>query len=109
MSGVTLSASIKATSVLAVFLVFFVTGTGFAQEPKEAEYPLGKVQFTISCSAEAQQEFNRAVALLHHMTYPLAKTAFEGVAELDSQCAMAHWGVAMTLFQTALAHPARPG
>ena len=107
MSGVTLSASIKATSVLAVFLVFFVTGTGFAQEPKEAEYPLGKVQFTISCSAEAQQEFNRAVALLHHMTYPLAKTAFEGVAELDSQCAMAHWGVAMTLFQPLW--PTRPG
>jgi len=107
MSDLALSTRVKGSSVLAVFLVLSVTGTGLAQEPKETEYPLGKVQFPISCSDEAQQEFNRAVALLHHMTYPLAKTAFERVAELDPKCAMAHWGVAMTLFQPLW--PTRPG
>ncbi len=51
-------------------------------------------------------EFNRAVALLHHMTYPQAREAFEQVAKTDPNCAMAHWGVAMTLFQPLW--PTRP-
>src|SRR5947207_4259439 len=33
-----------------------------------AGHKLGKVNFSVSCSEEAQTEFNRAVALLHHMT-----------------------------------------
>ncbi len=68
---------------------------------------LGKVSFPISCSAPAQIEFNRAVALLHHMTYPQARAAFEEVARTDPKCAMAHWGIAMTLFQPLW--PTRPG
>lgn len=68
---------------------------------------LGTVDFPVTCSERAQVEFNRAVALLHHMTYPQAREAFQQVAETDPQCAMAHWGVAMTLFQPLW--PTRPG
>ncbi len=68
---------------------------------------LGSVDFPVSCSRPAQVEFNRAAALLHHMTYPQAREAFEHVAALDPHCAMAHWGVAMTLFQPLW--PTRPG
>ena len=71
-----------------------------------AGHALGKVNFPISCSPEAQAEFNRAVALLHHMTYPQARAAFEQVAKTDPKCAMAHWGIAMTLFQPLW--PTRP-
>lgn len=78
--------------------------TGQAQHSGRA---LGKVDFPITCSAEAQGEFNRAVALLHHMTYPQAREAFERVATTDRRCAMAHWGIAMTLFQPLW--PTRPG
>jgi tetratricopeptide (TPR) repeat protein len=67
---------------------------------------LGTVNFPVSCSRQAQVEFNRAVALLHHMTYPQAREAFEHVATTDPQCAMAHWGIAMTLFQPLW--PTRP-
>ncbi len=67
----------------------------------------GDVDFPISCSGSAQAEFNGAVALLHHMTYPQARAAFERVAKIDPQCAMAHWGIAMTLFQPLW--PTRPG
>ena len=66
---------------------------------------LGKVEFPISCG-QVQTEFNRAVAWLHHMTYPQARSAFEEAAKLDPQCAMAHWGIAMTLFQPLW--PTRP-
>jgi tetratricopeptide (TPR) repeat protein len=67
---------------------------------------LGKVDFPVTCSPEARTEFNHAVALLHHMTYPQAREAFEHVAAVDPRCAMAHWGVAMTLFQPLW--PTRP-
>ncbi len=73
---------------------------------QHAGHSLGKVDFPVSCSQAAQVEFNRAVALLHHMTYPQARKAFQDVAVTDPRCAMAHWGVAMTLFQPLW--PTRP-
>jgi tetratricopeptide (TPR) repeat protein len=75
-----------------------------AQE--HAGHALGRVDFPTTCSKEAQAEFQRAVALLHHMTYPQAREAFARVATVDPRCAMAHWGVAMTLFQPLW--PTRP-
>ena len=65
------------------------------------------VDFPISCSPAAQAEFDRGIALLHHMTYPGAREAFQAVARIDPRCAMAHWGIAMTLFQPLW--PTRPG
>ena len=78
-----------------------------AHIPQHAGHELGKVDFPISCSDTALAEFNGAIALLHHMTYPQARKAFEGVAATDPACAMAHWGIAMTLFQPLW--PTRPG
>lgn len=71
------------------------------------DHVLGVVDLPISCSGPAQVEFNRALALLHHMSYPEARSAFRQVARIDPQCAMAYWGVAMTLFQPLW--PTRPG
>jgi len=56
---------------------------------------LGAVSFPISCAPEVQNEFNRAVALLHSFAYTAADSAFRSVAEQDPHCAMAHWGIAM--------------
>ncbi len=77
-----------------------------AQEDAHAGHALGTVEFPVSCSAPAQVEFNRAAALLHHMTYPQAGVAFQRVADMDPGCAMAHWGIATTLFQPLW--PTRP-
>lgn len=109
MNDVTIATRIITDKIWAVFLLLVLSwaSAGQAQGQKEPDYSIGKVQFPISCSVDAQQEFNRAVALLHHMTYPQARIAFEHVAELDPQCAMAHWGIAMTLFQPLW--PTRPG
>ena len=78
-----------------------------SQTPRSQQAPLGTVDFAISCSAQSQSAFNRAVALLHHMTYPQARDAFDAIARSEPRCAMAHWGVAMTLFQPLW--PTRPG
>jgi tetratricopeptide (TPR) repeat protein len=75
-----------------------------AQEAREAS--LGRVDFGVSCAPAVRADFDRAVALLHHMTYPVAYAAFEGVAETDPECAIAYWGMAVTLFQPLW--PTRP-
>jgi tetratricopeptide (TPR) repeat protein len=74
---------------------------------QHAGHPLGTVEFPNSCSEQAQGELKRAVALLHHMTYPQAREAFTQVAAIDPKCAMAQWGIAVTLFQPLW--PTRPG
>jgi tetratricopeptide (TPR) repeat protein len=89
-----------------------VSLTGCADETKHevsqhAGHPLGTVNFPVTCTEQAQVEFNRAVALLHHMTYPQAREAFEQITVTDPRCAMAQWGIAMTLFQPLW--PTRPG
>lgn len=66
----------------------------------------GTAHFRISCNEAAQAEFDRSVTLLHHMTYPEALAGFRRVSQIDPDCAMAHWGVAMTLFQPLW--PTRP-
>ncbi len=73
----------------------------------EGDHELGTVDFGVSCGAEVQGDFDRAVALMHHMMYVESRAAFEDIAERAPSCAMAHWGIAMTLFQPLW--PSRPG
>lgn len=75
------------------------------REVREDRGPeLGVVDFPISCNAEAQRQFETGVAQLHHMMYEQARSYFQAAAEADPDCAMAHWGIAMTHFQP-LWHP----
>ncbi len=96
---------------LGIALIIVLVGSlaALAQDPGRQHRgdSMGVVDFPITGTADAQKEFNRAVALLHHMSYPQARAAFERVATIDPGCAMAHWGVAMTLFQPLW--PTRPG
>ena len=57
---------------------------------------LGKVQFPTSCSHAAQQEFDRALAMLHSFWFPQTTRAFEAVVQTDPDCAIGHWGIAMS-------------
>ena len=57
---------------------------------------LGAVRFPTSCTADAQPHLERGIALLHHMTYLASKRAFLEATTVDSECAIAYWGAAMT-------------
>lgn len=94
----------SAIACAAILLSVLITRDGRAQE--HSPHSLGTIDFRISCSDRAQQSFNHAMALLHHMTYPQAREAFERIAAAEPDCAMAHWGIAMTLFQPLW--PTRP-
>lgn len=93
------------SAILTAALLGSITASGHGQQ--HDGHPLGVVDFPVSCTAEAQEAFNHAAALLHHMTYPQAHEAFQKVAVMDPACAMAHWGIATTLFQPLW--PTRPG
>ncbi|PAP75955.1 hypothetical protein [Rubrivirga marina] len=92
---------------LVSLVALLVAGGASAQDSAEAGAPLGEVLFPVSCTDGGQRAFDQGLLLLHHMTYPLAREAFGRAAEIDPDCAMAHWGVAMTLFQPLW--PTRPG
>jgi hypothetical protein len=56
---------------------------------------LGQVDFPVSCTAPAQAQFNRGVAILHSFYYPAALKAFSEVTRIDPGCVMGYWGMAM--------------
>ncbi len=68
---------------------------------------LGQVNFPVSCNAAAQQEFTRAVAMQHSFWYQRAEKAFAAVAQKETSCAMAYWGIAMSRFCQLWGRPSR--
>ena len=66
---------------------------------------LGVVNFKISCNAQAQKQFNRAVAWLHSFEYEEAEKAFTAVTKIDPKCSMGYWGIAMSNFHPLWAPP----
>jgi tetratricopeptide (TPR) repeat protein len=66
---------------------------------------LGTVHFPTSCTESVQKSFERGVALLHSFWYEEAQKQFEQVAQEDPHCAMAHWGVSMSLWHQLWNHP----
>jgi hypothetical protein len=103
-----LNTSVLITTLLSSLLA---VSSGYAQEhehsdPMPADAKLGAVSFEISCKAELQPGFNRAIALLHSFWHSEAQREFERVAAEDPNCAMAYWGVAMSHFHLGLSWPA---
>jgi hypothetical protein len=66
---------------------------------------LGTVHFPTSCTESVQKSFERGVALLHSFWYEEAQKQFEQVAQEDPHCAMAHWGISMSIWHQLWNHP----
>lgn len=94
----------KRIEFLLLTLLFGLYSLSFAQQTPATMEALGEVDFLVSCSPATRAQFNRGVALLHHMTYEAAQAEFEAAAATDPDCVMAHWGVAMSFI-----HPLWPG
>jgi len=59
---------------------------------------LGTVSFPTSCTPAVQKQFERSVAMLHSFWYEESEKNFREVASTDPSCAIAYWGVAMSLY-----------
>src|SRR5947207_9298325 len=74
-------------------------GFGLAQPAlaQANDQKLGKVHFETSCKPEAQKHFDRAMLYQHSFWYRASQMAFEDVLKADPECAMAYWGIALSL------------
>ncbi|HSU04203.1 MAG TPA: hypothetical protein VLI93_01400 [Acetobacteraceae bacterium] len=91
-----LLAALLITTSLASTAVVAQNALPNGQPPSSGELTLGEVHFPVSCTIQAQDQFNRAVATLHSFWYEEAVKAFTDIAKTDPDCAMAYWGVAMS-------------
>jgi tetratricopeptide (TPR) repeat protein len=84
--------------VLGAWILIMVAGSSIAQEHQHAAVgeKLGQVHLRTSCNAAAQQQFDRAVALLHSFQFSHAIEGFNATLKADSSCAMAFWGIALS-------------
>ena len=57
----------------------------------------GEVSFSLACNYKTKETFDLAVSLLHSFEYEEAERAFVKVIDTDPDCAMAYWGVAMSI------------
>jgi hypothetical protein len=93
--------------LLAAFLSHPLPATAQEAQPHkhDSSEKLGRVNFTISCSPQAQRQFNLAVAWLHSFEYEEAEKAFREVTLTDPRCGMGYWGIAMSNYHTIWAPP----
>jgi hypothetical protein len=68
---------------------------GLAQDQGEAQF--GTVHFATSCNEVAQRRFDRAMRYQHSFWYSASKELFEEALAADPSCAIAHWGIALSL------------
>ncbi len=87
------------------FMLTAFAGTAIADDDKDHHHhealtatQLGTVNFPVSCATDVQKPFERGVALLHSFWYEEAEKQFQQIAADDPHCAMAHWGVAISLW-----------
>ncbi len=76
-----------------------IHGEAFDEGPRQAARlmeGMPDIDFPVTTpSAEAQKFFNQGVGQLHGFWYFEAERSFRQVARLDTNCVMAHWGLAM--------------
>jgi hypothetical protein len=67
---------------------------------------LGKVHFETSCKPEAQKLFDRGMLYQHSFWYRASQKTFEDVLKADPECAIAYWGIALSLLWNPHSTPA---
>src|SRR5215510_6880781 len=83
-----------AAAIAAAILLFGASPT-LAQDTSEAQF--GSVHFSTSCNEVAQRRFDRAMRYQHSFWYRQSGQIFEEVLAADPECAIAYWGMALSL------------
>ena len=65
----------------------------------------GEVSFSLDCNYAVRKTFDLAISLLHSFEYDEAEKAFVKVVDMDPECAMAYWGITMSIYHDLWAPP----
>jgi len=83
--------------LLAAILLVLAASRILAREHQQVtREKLGAVHFATSCNDAAQNDVNRAVALLHSFQFSRAIDDFELALGKDRTCTIAYWGIALS-------------
>jgi len=94
---------------LAIAVPSYLTADDEGHHHEEmTEAQLGTVHFPSSCSVAVQKPIERGVAMLHSFWYEKAEKEFQQIEKDDPQCAIARWGLAMSLWHELWNHPDVP-
>src|SRR5215475_2939911 len=84
------------TALVATIAISILAGQpAFGQD--ESDQRLGSVHFQTSCNETAQRRFDRGMRYQHSFWYRESKAIFEEVLNVDPECAIAYWGIALSL------------
>ena len=92
-------------AALALAGVATLWSTSAAQPQERAESQLGTVHFPTSCNEVAQRRFDRAMRYQHSFWYRASQEIFQEALKADADCAIAHWGIALSLLYNPHAPP----
>jgi hypothetical protein len=95
-----------AAAALAYALVLAAAPSVTAQNAHDLMEGRGReVSFPVSCGKDIQPRFDAALAALHSFWYGQALKEFTGIVESNPDCAMAQWGIAMSVWNQIWAPP----
>jgi tetratricopeptide (TPR) repeat protein len=84
------------TLVAVVFALMLTPFASAQNTPVASQVGSENVDFRTSCADAATDDFNRAVALMHSFWFADAIEGFNDVLAMDADCAIAHWGIALS-------------
>jgi hypothetical protein len=83
--------------LIAAVLLILAASRSLTQEHQHRNgEKLGSVNFATSCNEAVQNEFDRAVALLHSFQFNRAIEGFNSVLAEDATCGIAYWGISLS-------------
>ena len=74
-----------------------IAGCSPSAAQDETDQKFGKVHFATTCNEVAQRRFDRAMRYQHSFWYAESKEIYEEAIKADGECAIAYWGVALSL------------
>src|SRR5712671_7527940 len=86
---------LAAVSTAALVAGLLLSTHAVAQD--DADQRLGTVHFPTTCNEIAQRRFDRAMRFQHSFWYRQSQEVFEEVLKADPDCAIAYWGIALSL------------
>ena len=89
--------ALRTVSLLALATLSSISATPAARAEDGTDEQFGKVHFQTSCNEVAQRRFDRGMRYQHSFWYRPAKEIFEETLQADPECAIAYWGIALSL------------
>jgi tetratricopeptide (TPR) repeat protein len=87
----------RPTAAIALTGAVWISLVSPALPQDTAESQFGSVHFATSCSETAQRRFDRGMRYQHSFWYKASKEIFEDALKADPECAIAYWGIALSL------------